>query len=184
MLKIQYKTIDDLNPYSNNSRTHTPEQIQQIARSIKQFGWTNPVLIDSENTIIAGHGRVEAAKLNGDKQVPTIQIQDMTDDQKKAYIIADNKLALNAGWDDEILKIELESLNDADLGLTGFNADELNLLFNGWDSDIGKMNEIDAKDTVNKERILIKCDGEQKQMIWEAVTNAIDNLGLDDVEIS
>ena len=126
-LKIQYKPIADLIPYARNSRTHSDAQVAQIAASIKEFGWTNPVLLDGENGIIAGHGRVLAAQKLGESEVPTIELSHMDDNQKRAYIIADNKLALNAGWDNEMLMLEVADLKDAgyDLGLTGFSADEL-----------------------------------------------------------
>ena len=126
-LKIQYKPIQDLIPYARNSRTHSDAQVAQIAASIKEFGWTNPVLLDGENGIIAGHGRVMAAHKLGETEVPTIELSHMDENQKRAYIIADNKLALNAGWDNEMLMLEVKDLKDAgyDLGLTGFSLDEL-----------------------------------------------------------
>lgn len=126
-LKIEYKKIDDLIPYINNSRTHSADQVQQIAASIKEFGWTNPLLLDGENGIIAGHGRLQAARLLGEKEVPTIQLDGLTEMQKKAYIIADNKLALNAGWDNELLGIEITDLKEFgfDIDLLGFNEEEL-----------------------------------------------------------
>ena len=120
----------NLIPYANNSRTHSDEQILQIAASIKEFGFLNPVIVDSENGIIAGHGRVMAAKKLGIEEVPCVDAGHLSEAQKKAYIIADNKLALNAGWDDEILRIELNILDDLDfdLSLTGFSDDELQAL--------------------------------------------------------
>lgn len=126
-LKIEYKKIEDLIPYVNNTRTHSENQVAQIASSIKEFGWTNPILLDGENGIIAGHGRLMAAQKLNETEVPTIQLHGLSETQKKAYIIADNKLALNAGWNDELLKLELAGLKDAgyDLSLMGFNADEL-----------------------------------------------------------
>jgi DNA modification methylase len=126
-LKIQYKPIADLIPYARNSRTHSDAQVAQIAASIKEFGWTNPILLDGENGIIAGHGRVMAAHKLGETEVPTIELSHMDENQKRAYIIADNKLALNAGWDNEMLALEVADLKDAgyDLGLTGFSLDEL-----------------------------------------------------------
>jgi ParB-like chromosome segregation protein Spo0J len=126
-LKIVYKKTDDLIPYARNSRTHDEAQVAQIAASIKEFGWTNPILLDGENGIIAGHGRVMAAQKLGEAKVPTIELAHMTDIQKRAYIIADNKLALNAGWDNEMLALEFDELKDAgyDLGLTGFTLDEM-----------------------------------------------------------
>lgn len=124
---LEHISIDDLIPYAMNSRTHSPEQVNQIAASIKEFGFTNPVLIDEDKGIIAGHGRVMAAKKLGVATVPCITLVGLSDVQKKAYVIADNKLALNAGWDEELLKLEIESLIEEgfDTGLLGFNANEL-----------------------------------------------------------
>jgi len=126
--EIIYKKTKDLIPYARNSRTHSDEQVAQIVASIKEFGFTNPILVDEEGLIIAGHGRVQAAlRLNLD-EVPTIALEYLTDAQKKAYVIADNKLALNAGWDFDMLKIEFNDLIDMDfdLSLIGFDDKELN----------------------------------------------------------
>tara|TARA_R110000803_G_scaffold157853_1_gene222136 strand:+ start:117 stop:713 length:597 start_codon:yes stop_codon:yes gene_type:complete len=117
MLKIEYKKTGDLIPYINNSRTHSEQQVQQVAASIKEFGFTNPILIDEDSGIIAGHGRLQAAQLLGQNEVPTIMLEGLTEAQRKAYVIADNKLALNSGWDDELLKVELEFLSDLDFDL-------------------------------------------------------------------
>ena len=130
-MQIKEVAVDKLIPYAKNSRTHSAEQVAQIAASIKEFGFRNPILVDGLG-IIAGHGRLMAAlKLNLDK-VPTIDCSDMTESQKKAYIIADNKLALNAGWDNEFLTLELKNLEDEgfDLTLTGFDDKELDALLN------------------------------------------------------
>lgn len=126
-MKIIYKKVQELIPYVNNSRTHSEEQVNQICASINEFGFTNPLLIDEKDSIIAGHGRLMASKKLGMKEVPCIVLEGLTEAQKKAYIIADNKMALNAGWDEELLKIELENLKelDFDLNLTGFSVDEL-----------------------------------------------------------
>jgi len=126
-MNIEELLTDDLIPYARNSRTHSKEQVGQIAQSIKEFGFTNPVLIDQENGIIAGHGRVLAAqKLKMDK-VPTIRLSHLSEAQKRAYVIADNKLALNAGWDAEMLAVEFKELQDMefDLSLTGFSDEEI-----------------------------------------------------------
>jgi len=130
-MEIIYKKIEDLIPYINNSRTHNEEQVKQICASINEFGFTNPLLIDEKDNIIAGHGRLLASKKLNMKEVPCIVLSGLTEAQKKAYIIADNKLALNAGWDDELLKLELENLKelDFDISLTGFNVDELDDIF-------------------------------------------------------
>jgi DNA modification methylase len=129
-MKIKQVEIEKLIPYVNNSRTHDDAQVAQIAASIKEFGWTNPILTDGDNGIIAGHGRLMAARKLGMTTVPVIELEGMTEAQKKAYVIADNKLALNAGWDLEVLKLELDALADDgfDVELTGFSLDELNAL--------------------------------------------------------
>lgn len=125
--------ISALRPYPKNARTHSPKQIRQIAKSIQEFGFTNPVLIDKDNGILAGHGRVEAAKLAGLTEVPAVVIRHLTPAQKKAYILADNRLAELSGWDKNILKVELEELQsiedgDFDLTLTGFDTPEIDVL--------------------------------------------------------
>ena len=130
-MKITQKKVTELIPYVNNSRTHSDEQVAQIAASIKEFGWTNPILIDGDNGIIAGHGRLMAARKLGMTEVPTIELSDLSESQKKAYVIADNNLALNADWDEALLKIELENLKDLsfDLDILAFDDEFLtNLL--------------------------------------------------------
>jgi DNA modification methylase len=128
--KLEWRQVTDLIPYAKNSRTHSDEQVAQIAASIKEFGWTNPILVDGENGIIAGHGRLLAARKLGHTQVPVIELTGLTDLQKKAYVIADNKLALNAGWDNDLLTLEIKELTDEgfDTSLLGFDADELDAL--------------------------------------------------------
>jgi ParB-like chromosome segregation protein Spo0J len=116
--KIEAIAIEKLIPYARNSRTHSDEQIAQISGSIKEFGFNNPVLIDADDGIIAGHGRVLAARKLGLDKVPCIRLGHLNDTQKKAYIIADNKIALNSGWNDEMLKLELEELKRADFDTT------------------------------------------------------------------
>lgn len=125
MLEIIYKNIDDLIPYVNNTRTHSEEQVNQIASSIKEFGFTNPVLIDEQGGLIAGHGRVMGAKKLGLKEVPTITLNNLTEAQKKAYIIADNKIADNSTWDEDLLKLELIALDELgfDYSNLGFDFD-------------------------------------------------------------
>ena len=129
-MKITQKKVTELIPYVKNSRTHSDDQVAQIAASIKEFGWTNPILVDGSNGIIAGHGRLMAARKLGYTEVPTIELADLTETQKKAYIIADNRLALNAGWDNEMLTIELNDLlaDGFALELLGFDPKELDAL--------------------------------------------------------
>ena len=127
MLEITYQKVTDLIPYVNNSRTHSEEQVKQIAASIKEFGFTNPILIDENKGVIAGHGRLLAAGKLALAEVPTIVLEGLTEAQRKAYVIADNKLALNAGWDTDALTAEIERLKelDFDIALLGFDLDEL-----------------------------------------------------------
>lgn len=126
-LNVKYRKVDDLIPYVNNSRKHSDEQVAQISASIKEFGWTNPILIDGTNIIIAGHGRLMAARKLKMDEVPTIELGHLTDTQRKALVIADNKLALNADWDNTLLTIELDELlkDGFALDILGFNQDEL-----------------------------------------------------------
>ena len=125
----KYKSIDIdlLIPYARNSRTHSDSQVTKIASSIKEFGFLNPILIDKDNCIIAGHGRVMAAQKLGLKEVPVLQIGHLSETQKRAYIIADNRLALDAGWDEEMLRVEFAELEELgfDLELTGFELGEI-----------------------------------------------------------
>ena len=125
MRRYENVPINKLKPYENNARTHSEKQVEKIANSIQEFGFINPVLIDSNYGIIAGHGRVKGAEKLGMDEVPCLFIEDLTEEQKRAYIIADNKLALDAGWDYDLLKIELEELDnlDFDITLTGFDLD-------------------------------------------------------------
>lgn len=129
-MQIKQVKIENLIPYAKNARTHSDAQVAQIAASIKEFGWTNPILVDGEKGIIAGHGRLAAARKLGMSEIPVIELAHLTDTQKKALILADNKLALNAGWDNEMLAIELQELEleGFDLDLTGFDPDEISAL--------------------------------------------------------
>lgn len=133
--RIKYFEILSLKPFKPNARTHSRKQIRQIADSIERFGFNNPVLIDRDRTILAGHGRVQAAQLLGWMSVPCLEIEHLTQEEKRAYVIADNKLALNAGWDEELLGQELKELLDLDLGfdigITGFSVAEIDILIEG-----------------------------------------------------
>lgn len=129
-LQVVYRKVNDLIPYARNARTHSEEQVTRIASSIKEFGFTNPILLDGENGIVAGHGRLLASKKLGLTEVPCIELKNLTETQKRAYILADNRLALDAGWDNEMLALELGDLKDAgvNLELTGFSDEELDEL--------------------------------------------------------
>jgi site-specific DNA-methyltransferase (adenine-specific) len=136
-LRIELIPVETLIPYARNSRTHSDEQVAQIAASIREFGFTNPVLIDEHDGIIAGHGRTIAARKLGMNEVPCIRLTHLSETQRRAYIIADNKLALNAGWDEQMLSLELKALEemDFDLALTGFESDELDALLSELDDE-------------------------------------------------
>lgn len=155
--KIIYKSVNELIPYARNSRTHSENQILQIAASIKEFGFTNPVLVDLKNGIIGGHGRVLAAKKLKLDTVPCIELSHLTEVQKKAYIIADNKLTDNSLFDDEILALELSELDKLgfDLDLIGFDDDEIKKLIE-MPEEL-KEKEIEIK-PIKKTRILISID--------------------------
>lgn len=166
------KNINDLIPYANNSRTHSDDQINQIASSIKEFGFTNPIIIDEDGGIIAGHGRVLAGKKLKLKEVPCITVSGWTEAQKKAYVIADNKLALNAGWDESLLAVEFEALQELgfDLELTGFSADEIAALM-PFEEEVGLTDE-DAVPESPEQPVTIEGDiwilGEHRLMCGDS----------------
>ncbi len=131
MLKVEYRSTSALKRHNSNSRTHNASQVAQIAESIDKFGFTVPLVVDEGGTVLAGHGRLAAAELLKLDKVPVVKIEGLTDEQKRAYLIADNKIASNASWDEDLLKIELAGLKEAgfDMGLTGFAEHELAELF-------------------------------------------------------
>lgn len=148
-MKIEQRKVDSLIPYVNNSRKHSDEQIAQIAASIKEFGWTNPILVDGDNGIIAGHGRLMAARKLGMDAIPVIELAHLSEPQRKALIIADNKLALNAEWDEKLLALEMQELVKLNLNteITGFNnseIEELNLLGNIEESELNYSTKIES----------------------------------------
>jgi DNA modification methylase len=157
-LKIDYISTSNLVPYENNSRTHSKEQVEQIKRSMTEFGFTNPILIDEHNGIIAGHGRLRAAQELGIKLVPTILLEGLTEAQRKAYVIADNNLALNAGWDLDVLKLEIEGLGefDFDIDLLGFDDDFLAGLMEKDPSD--GLTEEDAVPDLQDDHVTVEGD--------------------------
>jgi len=150
-----YKTVsvESLVPYARNSRTHSPQQVDKIAASIREFGFLNPIITDGDNGIVAGHGRVLAAQKLGLAELPCIEAAHLTEAQRRAYVIADNRLALDAGWDNDLLKVELQDLDAAgfDLTLTGFELGEMAALFDepnfepGTEDDQGKLDELAPK---------------------------------------
>jgi len=152
-LAITYRAVTDLKPYPRNARTHSRKQLKQIAAAIKEFGFTNPVLIDESDQIIAGHGRVAAAKLLGLAEVPTLQLSHLNPLQKRAYILADNRLAEKAGWDKEILAVELQGLLDDgfEVVLTGFEVPEVDVVL---DMSAEAKSDRHADDDIPRCRIL------------------------------
>jgi len=151
--KVERRPISELIPYARNSRTHSDAQVAQIAASIREWGWTMPILVDEDGNVIAGHGRIMAAQKLGIADVPCMTATGWSEAKRRAYVIADNKLALNAGWDDNVLKLELQDVDALgfDLTLTGFDVAELANLFDepdfapGTEGDQGKLDELAPK---------------------------------------
>ena len=140
--KIEWQSVEKLIPYAKNARTHSDEQVAQIAGSIKEFGFNNPILVDKDNSVIAGHGRLMAARKLGMDKVPIVELQHLTESQRKAYVLADNRIALNSGWDTSMLSLELQDLkDDIDLSLLGFDPDELDALLNPIEETEGLTDE-------------------------------------------
>lgn len=149
--EFQLVDINKLVPYANNARTHNKEQILKLRSSLREFGFVNPVIIDREYNVLAGHGRIMAAKEEGIAEVPCVYADHLTEAQKKAYILADNRMALDAGWDDELLAVEMEELQNLgfDLGLTGFDESEIADLFD-INSDEAKQDDFDVAAELEK----------------------------------
>jgi hypothetical protein len=184
--KLERWPVDRLVPYERNSRTHSPEQVAQIAASIVEFGFTNPILVASDAGIIAGHGRLAAAKDLGLKEVPVVVLDHLSDAQRRAYVLADNKLALNAGWDVDMLASEIEELQavEFDLSLLGWSADELKgLAEDGWASDIEAVEKHDENLDGIQAKIVAKLDGTYKDEVTEAIRMYCDSHAIS-VEIS
>jgi len=173
MITIEYRPLESLIPYARNSRTHSDEQIAQIAASIREFGWTNPVLIDGENGLIAGHGRVMAARKLGIQEIPSIQLAHLSEAQKRALVLADNKLAMNAGWDESLLKIELKELANYDFNLEiiGFDLIELANLFDEIQEEEKELKEELYSEVFN---VIVECKDEEEQ---EKIFNRLDIEG-------
>ena len=145
--EFQLVDINKLVPYANNARTHNKEQILKLRSSLREFGFVNPVIIDKEYNVLAGHGRIEAAKAENISEIPCVFVDHMTEAQKKAYILADNRMAMDAGWDEELLKVEIEALQteDFDLSLTGFDESELAGFFDTADDAKEDDFDVDAE---------------------------------------
>lgn len=158
--KMELVDIDKLIPYVNNARTHSPEQINKLRASLREFGFINPVIVDDKFNIVAGHGRVMAAQAEGIKEIPCVYVDYLTEAQKKAYILADNRMAMDAGWDEEMLRVELEALQDMafDLSMTGFDDKEL--------ADLFKTEEEVEDDDFDLDAALEKAAFVKKGDIW------------------
>jgi hypothetical protein len=161
---IEMRKVDELVPYARNARTHSPEQVSQIAASIREWGWTTPVLVAEDDTILAGHGRLMAARQLGIAEVPTMVARGWSEAQRRAYVLADNQLALNSGWDSDLLRVELEGLKelDFDLDVIGFDADDMQKF------GLAPVEAFDATDESGlldqKFQVLIECVDEQEQV--------------------
>ena len=158
--EMQLVPINKLVPYQNNARTHSPEQIAKLRSSLREFGFVNPVIIDKDYGVIAGHGRIEAAREEGIKEVPCVFADHLTEAQKKAYIIADNRMAMDAGWDEELLRVEIEALQEMDFDpmLTGFDEAELAELFGPENADEVEDDDLDLTDALEKAAFVERGD--------------------------
>ncbi len=181
--QMQLVDINKLVPYVNNARTHSPEQITKLRSSLREFGFINPVLIDREYNVLAGHGRIAAAKEEGIKEVPCVFVEHLSEAQKKAYILADNRMSLDAGWDDELLKVEIASLQEMgfDIGITGFDESELADLFADGDKTSAKDDDFDLTAALEKASFVQRGDiwtvGRHRLMCGDA-TSAEDVAAL------
>jgi len=155
--QIKWEAVDKLIPYAKNARTHSDEQVAQIAGSIKEFGFNNPVLVDKHNSVIAGHGRLMAARKLGMDKVPVVELDHLTESQRKAYVLADNRIALNSGWDTSMLSLELQDLkDDIDLSLLGFDPDELDALLNPIEETEGLTDEDSVPDVPDEPKTKLR----------------------------
>ena len=169
--RIELWPIDRLVPYEKNSRTHSPEQVEQLRASIQEFGFTNPILVDGKDGVIAGHGRLEAARELGLTEVPVVVLDHLSPEQKRAYVIADNKLALNAAWDVDMLQIELADLGaaDFDLDLLGFSDAELEGLMSGSVEELDAMPELADGDKQPVQQMTFTLHDDQAEILKEAI---------------
>ena len=173
-LLVQLWPIDRLLPYIRNARTHSEEQVAQVAASIVEFGWTNPILVGADGVIIAGHARLLAARKLGMAEVPVIVLDHLTESQRRAFVLADNKLALNAGWDEEMLRVELESLKeeDFDLDIVGFSAEELEVILAGQEETREGLTDEDAVPEAQETAVSVNGDvwllGEHRLLCGDA----------------
>ena len=185
---FQLVATDKLIPYVNNARTHSPEQIKKLRSSLREFGFVNPVIIDREYNVIAGHGRLMAAKEEGITEVPCVYVDHLTDAQKKAYILADNRMALDAGWDEELLAVEMQELQDLgyNLSMTGFDEKELADLFSDGTGSDAKDDDFDLTAALEKASFVERGDvwtvGRHRLMCGDATSQEDVNTLMGDVK--
>ena len=177
-LQVVYRRPEELVPYARNARTHSPEQVQRIAASIREFGFTQPILLDGENGVLAGHGRLAAAQLLTLERVPTIDLTGLTQAQQRAYILADNRIALDAGWDEAMLGIEIEDLSamDFDLSVTGFSEDEIEQALAGTPES--ELPELSTEDGVKELTMTLNPTEDEMETIKAAIAKAKEKHGL------
>lgn len=185
--KIEKVLTTSLIPYARNSKRHDDRQISMIASSIKEFGFNNPVLIDAENGIIAGHGRVLAAQRLDLPEVPCIRLGHLSEAQKRAYVIADNRLAeIGGGWDEEMLKIELADLSgseEVEVALTGYTEDEVKVLLDGWTPDFKKVDQTEENLDGIEAKIILGCPQEKRAEYVEDLKEWLLDKGFTDIII-
>ncbi len=184
--KIELWDLARLKPYENNAREHSVEQVAQIAASIVEFGFLNPILVDSNDGIVAGHGRLSAAKELALDVVPVVVLDHLTENQKKAYILVDNKLAENATWNEELLAQEIIKLNlqDFDLNILGWTDEEIKALQeDGWDSDIESVERNEENLDGIQGKIVVKLDPEYKDQVVDAINKYVEENNIE-VEVS
>ena len=184
--KIELWNLARLKPYENNAREHSVEQVAQIAASIVEFGFLNPILVDSNDGIVAGHGRLSAAKELALDVVPVVVLDHLTENQKKAYILVDNKLAENASWNEELLAQEIIKLNlqDFDLNILGWTDEEIKALQeDGWDSDIESVERNEENLDGIQGKIVVKLDPEYKDQVVDAINKYVEENNIE-VEVS
>ena len=185
---FQLVSTDKLIPYVNNARTHSPEQIKKLRSSLREFGFVNPVIIDREYNVIAGHGRLMAAKEEGITEVPCVYVDHLTDAQKKAYILADNRMAMDAGWDEELLAVEMQELQDLgyDLAMTGFDEKELADLFSDNTDSDAKDDNFDLTAALEKASFVERGDvwtvGRHRLMCGDATSPEDVNILMGDTK--
>ena len=184
--KIELWDLARLKPYENNAREHSVEQVAQIAASIVEFGFLNPILVDSNDGIVAGHGRLSAAKELALDVVPVVVLDHLTENQKKAYILVDNKLAENATWNEELLAQEIIKLNlqDFDLNILGWTDEEIKALQeDGWDSDIESVERNEENLDGIQGKIVVKLNPEYKDQVVDAINKYVEENNIE-VEVS